>query len=127
MPIYEFRCNDCAHDYELYQDLHAEHSFRCPECHTTTKRVYVPFKFNADVLPEHFNPAAGRMISSETEFKRALKEQSITESIRQGKDVNIVPVDLNDTKTLGVTEEGLAATYNQQIKDGKREKKRIYG
>lgn len=32
MPIYEYRCIKCKHQFEIMQDINAEVLRKCPEC-----------------------------------------------------------------------------------------------
>ncbi len=32
MPTYEYRCNNCAHEFELFQSMSAGVKKKCPEC-----------------------------------------------------------------------------------------------
>lgn len=43
MPIYEFRCERCEHEFEIQQGMNDEHVSRCPECRSSkTVRVFSP-------------------------------------------------------------------------------------
>lgn len=32
MPTYDYRCNACEHEFELFQSMSASHKRKCPEC-----------------------------------------------------------------------------------------------
>ena len=34
MPIYEFKCNNCGHDFDIVESLqeHDKHKENCPKC-----------------------------------------------------------------------------------------------
>ncbi len=32
MPTYDYRCKDCAHEWELFQSIKANPIKKCPEC-----------------------------------------------------------------------------------------------
>ena len=32
MPTYDYRCNNCEHEFELFQSMSASHKRKCPEC-----------------------------------------------------------------------------------------------
>lgn len=34
MPLYEYRCRECHHRFEVRQSVHDPHP-ECPECHST--------------------------------------------------------------------------------------------
>ncbi len=40
MPTYDYRCNECGHELELFQSIKAAVKRRCPECgRNTLKRL----------------------------------------------------------------------------------------
>ncbi len=39
MPIYEYRCPDCAHEYEKREGFDAPAAQKCPQCSGTAQRV----------------------------------------------------------------------------------------
>ena len=39
MPIYEYRCPDCAHGYEKREGFDAPAAQKCPQCGATAQRV----------------------------------------------------------------------------------------
>ena len=36
MPTYDYRCEDCGHEFETLQSITAEHLKTCPECNKDT-------------------------------------------------------------------------------------------
>ncbi len=36
MPTYDYRCNACAHEFELFQSMSAKTKRKCPECGKST-------------------------------------------------------------------------------------------
>jgi putative FmdB family regulatory protein len=36
MPIYEYRCENCGHEYEALQKMSDDPLVKCPECHQDT-------------------------------------------------------------------------------------------
>lgn len=36
MPTYDYRCNGCGHEFELFQSMSAPHKRKCPECKKNT-------------------------------------------------------------------------------------------
>ncbi len=32
MPTYDYRCNDCEHEFELFQSMSDKHKRKCPAC-----------------------------------------------------------------------------------------------
>ena len=40
MPTYDYQCNDCGHEYELFQPITAKPVKKCPQCgNNTAKRL----------------------------------------------------------------------------------------
>lgn len=121
MPTYEYRCPECKNRSQLQMSI-GEYSlwsqFECVECYCGTTMVRV-FSFNQKpMMPEHLNSTTGQVVRSERDFRDQLKRQSEAETVRTGIEHNYVPVDVQDRQTLGVTAEGLDATYNRRRKLG---------
>jgi putative FmdB family regulatory protein len=38
MPTYDYRCDSCGHNFELFQSIKAEPEKRCPKCGADTAR-----------------------------------------------------------------------------------------
>jgi len=57
MPIYEYLCSDCDHDFEKKQSFHAEAIAECPKCRAKAKRVFKPvpiiFKGSGFYVTDH--------------------------------------------------------------------------
>ncbi len=39
MPTYEYRCNDCDHEFEAFQSITADALDTCPECQGSVTRL----------------------------------------------------------------------------------------
>jgi putative FmdB family regulatory protein len=39
MPIYEYRCRECAHEFELFQKISDAPAKKCPECSGKVDRL----------------------------------------------------------------------------------------
>ena len=39
MPTYEYRCNDCGHEFEEFQSISAAPILTCPSCNGNTERL----------------------------------------------------------------------------------------
>lgn len=119
MPTYEYRCPECGNEHS--ESLTISEYERCRfnyECGCGTLMVRV-FSFSVKpMMPEHLNSTTGQVVRSERDFRDQLKRQSEAETVRTGIEHNYVPVDIQDRKTLGVTAEGLDATYNRRRKLG---------
>ncbi len=103
MAMYEYRCQGCGR--KVMSDERGDQVVtRC--CGQIGNRVWA-FSV-ASVMQEHWNQTLGAPVSSMAGFKEGLKIKSEEASERTGIDHNFQPVDLTDTRGLGVTEEGLA-------------------
>lgn len=36
MPIYEYECCDCNHEFEMFSTYHDRDKVKCPKCHSTS-------------------------------------------------------------------------------------------
>lgn len=125
--IYEYECKGCGATFHTSDPNEKEymdeacrqglyHNFDTEPCNGLIKRV---FSFSVrHPMPAHFNKAAGVYVNSERQLKDAFKVQSDILTERTGIEHNLVPIDHEDKKTLGVTSEGLAATYDRRKKLG---------
>ena len=70
------------------------------------------------MVHESYNHALGQVVTGRKDERDKLKELSERRSEETGIPHNYQPVDLSDTKTLGITDEGLDTTYNARVKSG---------
>jgi len=42
MPVYEYRCDNCGHSFDLIQPMDAEKTAECEECGSRARRVFSP-------------------------------------------------------------------------------------
>lgn len=114
MPIYDYRCPECGFKDSLSLTIDEYSSIEIMECNCGTAMVR-EYSFSIKpMMKEHMNNTTGQVVSSERQFKDQLKRQSEMATIRTGIEHNFVPVDIQDKATLGVTNEGLDATYNRR-------------
>ncbi len=120
MPIYEYRCNQCGNatsvtydiaTYEVMKNRPPLCACQIPGGHPMVRVFSFAIK---PTMVEHLNHTTGQVVSSERQFRDQLKRQSEEATIRTGIEHNFVPVDRQDKETLGVTAEGLDATYNRR-------------
>lgn len=117
MPIYEYRCQTCG---DVQHGSKPSDSRTCLMCGGTAKRVW---GFSTPkMVHEAFSPATGQMLRSRAHGDRLLKEQADRQSERTNIEHRYATVDWSDTKTLGVTDEGLGSTYDRLVAAGKVEK-----
>lgn len=67
------------------------------------------------------NLATGRVESDPRKFEEHLHVASREAEERLGMAVDYQPTDPTDTDALGVTEEGMDATHDQQVRDGRKD------
>lgn len=110
MPIYTYRNGD-THTAEVYAERHQK-----PELDRRMKGMGFRPDYRsvqiAPVMQAHWNASTGTIVSSPKQFERELKRSSEEATERTGIPHNYVPVDVSDTTALGVTDEGLDATYD---------------
>lgn len=39
MPTYDYRCEECGHEFEKFQSMMEDHLKKCPECNGKLKRL----------------------------------------------------------------------------------------
>jgi putative FmdB family regulatory protein len=42
MPLYDYQCPGCAHQFEVKQSFSADPFAQCPRCETVSRRVFHP-------------------------------------------------------------------------------------
>ncbi|MCS7304932.1 MAG: zinc ribbon domain-containing protein [Thermoguttaceae bacterium] len=99
MPTYEYRCDACEHQFELFQSITAEPQRRCPQCgRLKLRRLIGPgaailFKGSGFYITDY---------RSESYKKAAAAEKSATKTDGNGKS------DGNSTSTTSTKKEKVA-------------------
>ncbi len=117
MPLYEYKCVWCGFPVQSQERGNRLHTW-CVSCdvHTDHKRVF-GFALKP-IMHEHFNRSVQRPISSMKQYADELKRKSDEESARDGMERRYVPVDLGDTQSLGVTNEGIHESNIERARNG---------
>lgn len=128
MPTYEYVCKHDGWrlDVELTVSGYDDSPYRnrdsperqCKECGEPTARLF-SFSERND-LPPHFNQSAGQYVTGQKSLDDSFKRQSELQTARTGIDHNYVAVDPRDKDRLGITDEGLGATYDARKRLGMR-------
>ena len=42
MPLYDYRCRECGHEFEIQQSISEDALTECPECSGALKKVFSP-------------------------------------------------------------------------------------
>jgi hypothetical protein len=113
MPKYEFECDEgCVQvvtcllsEFDWWMENVKKEG--CIFHHKPLKRKYRPFGFTMP-LADGFSPATGTYVSGNRNLREQFKIASAQATERTGIPHNFQPVDMRDTETLGITEEGLA-------------------
>lgn len=133
MKPYEYTC---AIHGSFRSDTRAD-SIKCSyedamgyPCNRPARRVW-GFAFKP-IMHGHYNNAVGGYVSSEAQFRSELARASeaastphtIIDDVGEKHEIakpqhNFVPVDWRDKEALGVTNQGLDATYDRMIQQGR--------
>lgn len=123
--LQDYKCKACGEAWTSDWVDSDDPIFRlipCPFCFTLgIKKSYSVSV--ARPMPEHYNPTTGRVEHSMRSIKERLKVASDEATERTGIVHDYQPVDLRDKTALGVTEEGLDATYRRLRDEGRTESK----
>lgn len=124
MPVYEYVCrvDGWRLDVVLEIDEYGNSPYRdrdspercCRECGSPTARLF-SFSERNDT-PAHYNQSAGEFVTGARSLRESFKRQSEIASERTGMPHNFVVVDPRDKDQLGITDDGLAATYDARKK-----------
>ncbi len=90
MPTYDYICDDCGHEFEIYESITVEPRKECPECHHDTLRrkigpgAAILFKgsgfYQTDYRSESYKKAAKADKPSEPSSKPAGDSSSSSSS-----------------------------------------------
>lgn len=133
MPLYEFKCRACGTRY-IYGDrdhigepctatLRGDFVTRdgghssAYRCSGQIKRLF-SFSTHMD-MPDHFNTSTNSYVRNRSHFSDELKRMSEDATHYTGIEHNYTPVDYHDTEAIGVTPEGLDATYDKAREEGR--------
>jgi hypothetical protein len=127
--IYEYKCPECDQRYltsyrgdrlNLAQ-VNTSEAMRHDRTCTYSGQMVRVFSFAvAPMMPEHWNSTLNKPIRSDRQFRDELKRASEAASLYDGFDHDYQPVDPEDTKSLGVTAEGLDYTNRARVAEGKK-------
>lgn len=123
MPMYEYKCTACGitgqDERRLQGDFLALAG--CSHCKTrgTIKRVW-GFSY-VRPMQAGYNASVGKHISNMSQLKSEFARMSDEAEMYTGNPHKFVPIDPMDKETLGVTDEGLQATHDQQVAQGIKE------
>lgn len=101
-------CQECAsaHEYVQLKKAYQEQGVSFPR---VWQDIGIP------------NPTTGQVESDPRKFREHLHVASEQMAERLGMKVDYQPVDLTDRDALGVTDEGMDATHDQAVKDGRKD------
>lgn len=113
MPIYEYQCRLCPTKVETRA---LDTPFHC----SVPMRRLFSFAIRRSV-PDHFNHALGKYVTGNRQLRDEFKRQSDDATERTGIVHQYEPVDFRDTEALGVTDEGLAASHDRAVAEGRKD------
>jgi hypothetical protein len=123
--LQDYKCKACGEQWTSEWVDSDDPIFRlipCPFCYEMGIKKSYSISVKAS-MPEHFNMATGKVESSERSIREEFKRKSAEATERTGIEHNFQPVDLRDKEALGVTDDGLDATYRRLRDEGKTESK----
>lgn len=119
MPMYEYKCPGCESRVVSGQrgDRLQQSCRYCGHPGPLVRRFSISIE---RPMPEHFNGSVNRVVSSNRQYDRELARVSEEHSSYLNMDVKYERVDGEDTKSLGVTGEGLDSTNRVRMAQGMR-------
>ena len=130
MPLYDYLCDSCGFRSEEVFSIYDDSAHTpCSSCASRGEDILMrkvvtsfPGVTKGMVREAHYNASVGGIVHNDAEFKSELSRRSDEASERNGFPVSFQPIDHRDAgEHLGVTQEGMDATYDAQVKAGKRE------
>lgn len=90
MPLYEYRCKQCGHQFEKIQSFSAPEEKECPACHGEVERLLsapaIQFKGSGWYVNDYAGKKSGPMkASADGDAKAAKTESSSSEKPAAGK------------------------------------------
>lgn len=125
MAVYEFRCKECGADYSVeglvskeWMERNIARGGTCGwpvDGQFCEGRIVRVFSFSLKPsMPPHYNTSLGSAVTGERQLNDGFKRLSDEATERTGLEHRFVAVDPRDKERLGVTSEGLAATYDRR-------------
>lgn len=106
--LYAYRCPNTDCSYEHLDHRRGDRlPLACPQCQHPGP---LHRRFSVSVhrpMQEHWNTSVNAPVSSMRDFREKLKAAGEEYTLRTGIETNYQPVDISDTKALGVTSEGI--------------------
>ncbi len=82
MPVYEYQCTKCDHNFELRQGFDAEPICNCPQCASKSRRLFKPapiiFKGSGFYVTDYNGKSPAAAASEESEAKPEPKPAAAT-------------------------------------------------
>jgi len=106
MPTYEYKCNNCGHDFEAFQSMKDEKLKVCPACGKESLSRLIGtgggliFKGSGFYLTDYKNPAAKESGSDKSkESKPVIKTESETKTSTDKTETSTVKPAASETGT----------------------------
>ena len=110
MPTYDYECESCGHEFEMFQSIKAEHLTDCPECNKSTL-IRLIGAGGAVIIRGTKNPCTGgRSQKRQTPPKRAPRDK-----LGQGKNKGENPF----WRPTGKVNKKILKNPERYIKEGK--------
>ena len=76
MPLYEYKCETCERNYEVFQKMDRKHYYKCPECGKRARRVYAPTPFKFD-FKYGWDAGLGKYVDTKKERETIMREKNL--------------------------------------------------
>lgn len=78
MALYQFFCEDCGKQIELYKSMKEEHKANCPDCGSPARRIFqpVPFKFG---FKYGYDPGLGAYCDTQKDKEEIMRRKNLIE------------------------------------------------
>ena len=78
MPIYDYRCIDCKHEFELYNKLAQKDKQKCPKCKGITKTL-ITTTSRPDVFLDYYDENLDATVTSSAHRRQIMREKDVRE------------------------------------------------
>lgn len=78
MVPYNFKCDNCGKEYEVYQHMKDDHNHECEDCHVPARRIYHPARFKFKFW-YGYDKGLGAYVDKQSDKERIMREKNLIE------------------------------------------------